>query len=527
MADQPLQQKIFPYDGAFDATKNPILISPKDVVDSDNIVYTTYSTKKLRPGITLTVDSSPNLSKSILAQFDFWRLGNRRVVYWDGKKIYAVEPESGEKQCISGMLSLPENEAVTFTVFNGLLLIFFSGGQQPVLYWTMSGSLQVLSPNCPNAAFGVVWLNKLWVPDPTVPGRVFGSQSGDPTDFIGNTDSPDVVVQDLDVGDGDPEGITSIFPPFFGSLYVSKRLSVYRLTPVTLADGSIAFSQSKISDGTGCISHSCVVAAEGNIFFPSDWGWHTFKSTTMLSEIDTDLLSRDIQPLWVNDTNFSQSKYFQASYDRELNSILCIYASGSSTYPDSLWGFSFVAKKWYRWSGYNQTSICRYVEPGGKRMRTLVGSFDGRTGMIDSSINKDHGVPFGCFIQSGLICPGGTPDEDYVFNAIAPLFVPQVSGKFRVTYKIDGRTMESKDFDMTQTDVGGELGVDFIPGITPLGGVPQIKLDKREMAGNGMIYQLFIEYDPTLNVDDLVSFELLGILVDVSSATKKYGERVA
>jgi len=41
MPEALLQQKIYPYDGAYDATKHPLLISPKDVVDSQNIIYTT------------------------------------------------------------------------------------------------------------------------------------------------------------------------------------------------------------------------------------------------------------------------------------------------------------------------------------------------------------------------------------------------------------------------------------------------------------------------------------------------------
>ncbi len=527
MSDQPLQQKIFPYDGTFDATKNPILISPKDVVDSNNIVYTTYSTKKLRPGISPALSPAPAIGRPILRQIDFWRLSQQRIVSWDGKRIYAFDPLTGVRQDITGTNDLPEDEAVTFVVFAGLLIIFFTGGETPVKYWTMSGELKNLSDNCPRAPFGVIWLNSLWVPDPTVPGRVFKSQTGDPTDFVGNTDSPDVATEDLDVGDGDSEGITAMFPPFFGSLYITKRFATFKLTPVTLADGTVAFQQAKIDDGVGCISHNCVVAANGNIFFPSDWGWHTFQSTTQLSEIAIDLLSRDIQPLWVEDTNFLQAKYFQATYDRSLDSILCVYSSGSNEFPDSLWGFSFVAKKWYRWLGYGQTSICRYVDSSKKKVETLVGSADGKIGTIDKKTNTDHGQSFGCSLQSGLICPGGTPDEAWIFNAIAPLFVPQISGKFTVTYKIDGLTIEAKEFSMQAKSLGADLGAGFLTGVTPLGGVPQIKLDKREMKGEGMVYQMLVDYVPERTIDSSVGFELLGILVDVSTATKSDGERVA
>ncbi len=161
MSDQPLQQKIFPYDGTFDATKNPILISPKDVVDSNNIVYTTYSTKKLRPGISPALSPAPAIGRPILRQIDFWRLSQQRIVSWDGKRIYAFDPLTGVRQDITGTNDLPEDEAVTFVVFAGLLIIFFTGGETPVKYWTMSGELKNLSDNCPRAPFGVIWLNSL------------------------------------------------------------------------------------------------------------------------------------------------------------------------------------------------------------------------------------------------------------------------------------------------------------------------------------------------------------------------------
>lgn len=533
MPDSLLQQKIFPYDGSQDSTKNPILISPKDIVTSNNIVYTTYSTKKLRPGAHQAFPIPLPGNEHILGFWDFWRMGVQRVVYYNGSRIKAVDPKTGNIDDITGNNVIPIDETVTFVPFQGLLCIFFGGGKTKIKAWTGTGDITDLITNPVDSAhspFGIVWLNALWISDPRFQGRILKSKTGDPTDFT----TGDAAEIDLDLNDGDPDGITAFFPPFFGSLYISKRLSVYRISLQFLSDGTYVFSPLKISDGVGCISHNGVVAAEQNIFFPSDYGWHTFQSTNKISAIDTDLLSRDIQPIWTQDTNFLRSQYIQAAYSRTLNSILCIFPAASYNFPTDVWGFSLIAKKWYRWEMFNHTSIGNYIETGSKRLRTMVGSAGGQLGWMDENLTRDYGIRFGCALQSGLICPGGAPDDLYAFNYFAPLFVPQTGGSFDVTYKIDGQAIETLTFNMTSTVLGDKLGENFITGLSVLGGVPTIKLEKTRMMGNGMVYQIFVEYNPPLeeqpnNAADKeeISFELLGVFVDVSPLTKGIGEKVA
>ena len=517
MPETLLQQKLFPYDGAQNTTKNALLISPKDIVTSDNIVYTTYSTKKKRPGISLPF-ARPAGNSHILGGIDFHRLGVQRVVYYDGVKLRALDPATGIVDDITGTHAIPVDEAVTFTIFNGLLMIFFYGGNTPPKRWTQSGSIVDLGATAPNAAFGRVFLNSLWVPDPTVPGRVLKSRTGDPTLFTGG----DSLAIDLDVNDGDPDGITAIFPPFYGSLYVAKRFSLYRITP-QYNGATLFYAPAKISDGVGCISHNAAVAAEGNIIFPSDRGLHTFDSTDKVSGIEPNFLSGVIQPTWVSETNFDRGRFMQATYDPTLNSYLFIHPSRTRLYPNNLWGYSVEVGKWYRWQNFNHTSVFKYVDTVNSRVRTMVGSRDGDMGYLDEDVKTDYGVPYNCSMQSGIISPAGAPDEQFGFNYIAPIFVPQTQGKFKITYKIDGHTIETLEFDMTDTSLGDDLGEDFIPGQSVLGGVPRIKIDKRSIVGYGMVYELIISHEAIADED----FELLGILMDVDRTTKIVGQTIA
>lgn len=516
--------KIFPYDGQQDSTRNPLLISPKDIIESNNIVYSTYSTKKLRPGIQQAFTQPPFRGNHVLQQVDFWRQGQQRVVSWDGTRLIATNPANGVAEDITGPEPLPTDVVVTFVVFVGLLLIFFSGGATNIKIWTMAGPITDLNPSLPKAPFGRIWLNSLWIPDPTVQGRLLSSVPGDPADFT----SSGAGVYDLDVGDGAPEGITAIFPPFFKSLYVAKRLSIYQGVINVLVDGSFIVVFTKISDGVGCISHNGVIAAESQIYFPSDWGWHTFESTNKISGIDTELLSTEIQPVWVNDTNFNRSQYITGTYNRDLNSLMIIFPAASYNFPTDLWGYSLVAKKWYRWSNFNHTSICPYVEASTRRLRTLVGSSTGDVGFFNLDITTDYGDrKYGCSFISGIIAPSGVPGDNFAFNYISPIFVPQIGGTFTITYKIDGKTIERKEFNMRDDTLGALLGETFVTGESVLGGVPTAKIKTTRIKGYGMFYQMIIEYEPTISQADEIGFEMLGVLVQVSRVSDEVDDKGA
>lgn len=519
MPESILQQKIYPWDGAFDATKHPSLISARDVVDSENIVYTTYSTKKKRPGISeLFFPTPPSISKN-LGGIDFWRLGVQYVVFYDGITIWAVSPATNTWDNIGINYALPVDAVVSFQQFQGLLIICFDDGQTSPKAWTGTGLLQELSDTAPNGGFCRVWLNKLWMPDPDVPGRLLHSSTGT-VDFTGG----DSGTMDLDPNDGDPEGLTAIFPPFFSRLYVTKRFSVYKIERVVFSD-VVVFSVSKISDGIGCNSHNAVAAGPKNIFFPSDEGVHYFVSTDKISEIDTEDFSLPVQPLWREQTNFKRARYMQGVYDRDLKSYLLIYPSFSRNYPNDVWGYSLVARKWYRWPSFEQTAIFRYTDRKTRKVKTVVGSQDGRLGYLDATKTSDYGKPINIAVQTGIICPSASPDEQYTFQCIAPIFVPQLSGKFSITYKIDGRVIETLTFDMTDDGFGNKLGEDFILGKSILGGLPQVAIDKRTVKGQGMMYELYIEHEGI--GDDNDGFEMLGILTDIDRVSKAIRRTVA
>jgi len=520
MPDKMLQQRLLPYDGSQNSTKHPILISPKDIIRSDNVIYTTYSTKKKRPGKTDAFDIAPS-DRPILGMIDYHRLGTQRVVYYDGKLVKAIHPATDIVDDISGSQTLPIDEAVSFIKFYGYLAVFFQDGTTPIQAWTQSGSLVTLTATDQAAKFGQIGWNRLWIPDPLIPGRLMASKTNDPTDFV----TGDAFTLDLDINDGDPDGITAISEPFWGSMYVTKRYATYRVRPVQFSAG-VQWTFDKISGNVGCVSHNSMISAGGTLFFPSDEGIHYFASSDKVSEIDTDLLSRDIQNDWRGDVNFGRAKYMWGHYEREFQSLIFSFPASSYNYPTDVWGYSLVAKKWYKWHSYNATSITKYIDHNTKKVKSLVGGPDGRIGVIDSDVFTDYGekIPPVTFV-SGIISPTSM-DEEFEFDHIAPIFVPQTSGTFNVKMKIDGQIINDLDFDMTDETSSSYLGEDLILGASVLGGYPEMKILKKRINGHGMTYQLFIEHEQTLQ-ETAVDFELLGILVDVDANAGKTGTRTA
>jgi hypothetical protein len=528
MADQILQQKIYPWDGGQDSTRNPVLISPKDIVDSNNIVYTTYTTKRKRPGLSDAFSFRPSGNKKILGGVDFWRLGSQYVVYYDGQNLKAISPVNATIDIITGSTSLPVDEVVSFTAFQGLLIACFSGGTTLPQAWTQSGTmfdLQSIANGCPMGPFGRIFLNKFWIPDPLIPGRILHTNTSTANDFTGG----DAGYIDLDVNDNDPDGITAIFPPLMGNLYISKRYSIYRISPVILSDGSLTFSVLKISDGVGCLSHNAAVSTEDAVFFPSERGFQMLESSNKLSAVDSSFLSKDIQPSWTSETNFKRTQYMNGVYDFGLNSVLWTFPSVGSNFSSDVWGLSLAAGKWYRWRNFGQNSIFSYSDRTNKKRVSVCGSSTGDFGKLDLNNTTDYGVPISCDVTTGIICPSGSPDDNYSFNYISPVFVPQQSGKFTLIFKVDGQVVDTLEYNMTDDTLGADTGVDFTLGQSVLGGTPQVKLVKQPTRGYGMFYQILISHEPTVQDENEgdVGFEILGVVVDVTPTTKSIGERIA
>lgn len=511
----------FPYAGNFDSTKHPALIDPNDVVDMNNLIFTTYSTKKLRPGISpVFTQSVPAESREIVSYADFWRLGTQRFVYCNGVDVVAVETDGTSYVITPNGVTL--NDAnVFFLVFQGLLIVFFGNTDYRPHYWTGTGAMVELTDYPEGTPFGRIWLNAVWVPDPSVPGRLKKSKTGDPTDLT----SGDALDFDLDVSDGDPDGITAIFDPVFDALYVSKRFSIHKIyIQLDNLTGDFVYGRNVVSKGIGCISHQAAVAVEDVIIFPSDRGVHILSQTDKVSGVETQFLSKNIQPLWVKEINFARRQWMRAVYDNSRNCYLLLFPDKGRNYNSSCWGYSLYANSWFRWQDYNQTCIFRYIDPVEEDIKIGVCSGDGQIGFIDDDVKTDFGVRYRASIQSGIISFSGVPKDCFQLSQLSAFFVPQASGKMTITYRIDGVVIDTLEFDLKSVEIGDNLGEDFTTGISILGNYPEIGGETVNTKGDGHFFNFLIEYIPSVVSEPEDGFEILGLVMGLVPVTSRLGK---
>lgn len=509
------QHKIYPYSGSQNSTVHPVLLDAKDVTFSDNIIYTLSSTKKIRPGLSSYFDNQkPSGSSPILKgkEFNFWDSTNNRIttrfVYFQNGEVKAINPENQIIQTIASGLS--DAYPVVIEVFFGLLILFIGDGQTIPLKWNGIGLMSNLysdgSTYTPRR--GRKFMNRLWIDDPEIPGRIYGSKTNDPTDF---TDS-DAKTIDLNVNDGDPDGITAFMPPKDKVMYIGKRHSLFSLTPQYVGS-NLEFVPNEISTDAdiGCISHNGCVSAGGNVFFPSERGYHKLISSDVIIGIDTQFTSAKIQNDWTNEVGSFNSQFINACYSPKHNSIFILYPQSQDQYANSLFGYSLTTNDWYSWYNFNQVDVARITNFNTKKRETVFMSFEGDIGLLDDDVTTDYGQKYTMKIKSGTIVPTRFPDSKYSFKYVDFIFKPSSSGSFTFYFRVNGRLIDSYEIPITSPEGTSVLGEEFLLALSNLGGVNNTQIYTQKLKGDGIFYDFLITFTPDSDSERL---EIIGLNVD-------------
>lgn len=521
MVDKYPQQKIYPYLGSQNSTVHPVLINPKDIVFSDNIIYTLSNTKKNRPGLyRFFPNQKPSGSEAIVSGVDFhsWNATtfsfDQYFVYVQGTNVKAYNVANDTYTIIKS--NIATGYQIVFEKFFGLLIMCVGDKRTVPQMWNGIGLMEDLYDD---AIFDVhpticrAFYNRLWIDDPAIPGRSYGSTTGDPTDW-----TTDVKEVDYNLTDGDPIGLSAFMPPKDGLMYVGKRHSLYSLNP-TYVSGSIEFIPKEISTGAdiGCISHNACVSAAGQIFFPSERGFHRLVSSDIILGIDTQFASAKIQYDWVNSISMEKAQLMHSEYDPEYNSIFVVYAKDQDTYANHLFGYSLTSEDWYHWESFGQSAVGRIVDAQKKRKTVFLSKF-GDVGFLNSNKTSDYGQRFTMKIKSGIISPSGYPDGAYKFKFANFVFTPCSSGSFEFILRQNGRHIQTYTIPLVPSEDYNNLGDEFILGLSNLGGVPSVYSYPQELKGDGMFYDFLITFTPKADSENL---DIIGILMDVDPIRKK------
>lgn len=504
---------LYPAKGGLETISIPGTTTLGRLASGRNFVIDINGAKKKQPGAirqdSATLQMAPTGNARGL--FDFWRTNGgvkvQRTVFVASGRVYA-DQGNGVYSDITGAFTIGQTDNLGMDTFFGLLVFAFENNPTGVpLKWDQSGNLQPLGGTPPNAKYPRTWLNRLWLGgNGAAPDRLYGSVIDDPEDWAIVNGAVQI---NLDQGDQDPVGITSIFPGFYGRLLVAKRRTIYEITP----SGS-DFAVRTLISGLGCVSHNGVAATDSDIIFPSERGISSLAMTNKLGALDSGFLSSAIQDYYQESVSFSRAGNMRSLYVPELNSYLLAYTSKNSLTNDTLIGYNFEIGEWYLWE-QNISAISYYVDPNDeKKTKVLVGDDRGRIGILDTTKSGRTVTWFSELVTmqftTGIIYPLPVRKE-VTFRSLTVYYKPSVENSvLNVSYSVNAQFIEDLEFDMTPLTSGAIIGSAII-GVGRIGTSARIKHITKNLRGVGEAIELVFTHTPVSAEDDC---EIYGFVLE-------------
>jgi hypothetical protein len=496
----PLQTKLFiqnPWRGGLNTSLDESMIPPNQLTVADNVTIDTRPSKKKRPGINHDWDDVTTGTVSIVGLHDFWfgsATKTQRLVSIGSDRTYKSYTTGGVSSSITdaGTAWAGTINIASSITFNNLILFATPDGANNVVKkWSGTGDIADLDGTPPKASFLRQHMGRIFMNDKSNVDRLHYSPVHDHTLWNGSGDSGAL---DIGVGDGDPDGITAIFPTFKGDLFVAKRTKLYRV--ITPSNDPADWEVKLVSNGIGCISHNSVVPIENDdIYFVSPRGIHSLVTTANFGDFESSFLSKDIQKTFRDVFVQSRLKYVWGAYDSSINCVGFTFTenpvSGTdSSYSKTLYGssgelttsnnnvlylYNIETKEWHRWGAIScQSLICAH-DGSDNKQRFFFGTHISRVSKSKNSTNYDmsHGgsnVSIPLNITTGWIIPDGNQYEVNRLHRFFLYYKPVGTHTITVNVYTDNLSLDSENSNAFATNGSTALlGTTFTLGTSTLG----------------------------------------------------------
>lgn len=519
---------LYPWSGGLQTSADPIIMDPNNLTVADNIVFTTSGSRRKRGGQARYNTTSISTAAFNVVYFTpYWSTVSsakreRFVALGDNGKVYRSVPGSGTWQSFSTLTLSVSHGGVTSDVMNEDLILGIQGSGVPKVWdnQNTAANLVAMTASSGSLPFSSAWIVKSFIErlfvagDPAFPDRLYVSKAGDYQKWTASATAGTAITLDIGIGDGDPSGITAIFPGTGGNriLYVAKRNRLYAVNCSDLTQTN--WSVTLISNQIGVINPNAVKTLdETDVIFMSDRGVHSlsqvFQTTAV---IPGEFLSSPIQPDYTDIINPATRSQISMVYVPTLNSVLFnCKRTGVTTY-ETIYGFNIQLKQWFRWTSTPSLFLAT-------RFNTTTGLYEIYSGVPAGFVNKLNQTAFNDFgsaitttITSSFIFPDGIPLSEYAFTRLIMIFRSRDNGTFTVQYTIDGVTANS--FTVQERIAGGNiLGTTLLGSAFILGQIQGVKPYFEHIGGVGSSLQLTINHNG-LNLD----FELFGIILEYEGA---------
>lgn len=471
MASRPLAFRMVPWVGGINTSLDPSEIPANQLTRADHVIFGVKGTRKKRDGINFDWDNASNGSEFILGIHDFWFGSSTRtqrlVAVTSGKKVYSYTiGGTRSADLFDGTAWSSSITRCSFETINNIIVIAVDGTGNVMKKWDGSGNIEDLGGTPPEASIVRKHLGRLFTNDKTRPDRLHYCTTGNGEEWNGNGDSGAI---DIGVGDGDPEGITAIFPTFKGDLFVAKKTKLYRVTGLTPE----TFQVTLVSSGIGCASHNSIVLIDqDDVMFISDKGVHSLTATSTYGDFEGAFVSFDIQGTFNEEFIQSRLKFSWGAYLNNINSVAFAIteADTGETENRSIWLYNIPLKSWYRWPHISCSALSVVTEADQKRFyignstTRLARTFNGTNYDINSDGEEKAII---LYIRTGSIYVDDNPHSMKAFKRFALLYKPRGTHTITVTIRIDNHPVQALSFSETgSTDL---LGTTFILGESILG----------------------------------------------------------
>ena len=436
----------------------------------DTITYTFTGAVSLSESPVSTGSITVSRSAKVLDVIDYWRTNGSSVkvqetVAVTSQQKFFVYDSSGRRSELNDdgtTLSGVETKVNSLVMNERLIWAFAALGDKAKKYRPESDTdVQDLAGSPPDFSMMRIHQGRLWTNNKTNKDRLEYSSPGNPEEWNGTGDSGAI---DIEPGDGDADGITAIFPPFKGALFVAKGAKLYQIS----GDSPENYRVDAVSSGVGCVNHKSVVAVDqDDIVFVSQKGVHSLAATAAHGDFEGEFLSSKIQPAF-NKWDQSKLKFIQAVYDAEINSVaFSVTEAAAGGSPNDVWLLNVNNKQWYQWPDISCESLGYRINVLSKK-KILMGTNDGRVIEAQNGTFTDFGTSgYEYKVRTGTIYPDGSPVTIKGFKKLGFLFRPKGDFQATVRVKIDNQAAQYLSFE--QEASGDLLGSTFVLGASRLG----------------------------------------------------------
>lgn len=502
---------VFPALGGLNTAAHPTIISDQQLSIADNIVLVSSGSRETRYGQSRLNTSALNGGAQITHIVDYIKSdGSQQTVVKAGSKYYADNAGDGIFSDITGSEVIGANSIISTAIINNILVIF-SDGENPYKY-NQSGNIAVLGGSPPAGKYCRYYLGRLWVAGvAATPHRLYYSQAFDPEQWVTGAG-----YLEIDPDDGDPKGITAIFPGFQGELYIAKWNKLYKITGSTPA----LFQIKPVSMQIGCVAHNSIAGMQDDIIFASERGIMSLKTAQAVrGEAQSTFLSAAIHNQYQL-INKSRLKNIVGIFVPQLNSYLFGCSINTTVDNNIIFGFNIIINEWFRWTNYKGNALAMILDAS-DRPRLANGTSDGYVNRYnedyESSPHSDYGNPITMKIQTPVYYINNRPHESVDFSGVWITARSNQDVTLNIDYKIDNQGIQTTSTSLDVT--GSELG-EFRLGTDLLGGTGTLVPYYAPLAGMGHGIQL------TMYVTSLTArTQIFGYEIKARVASESYEVR--